>query len=321
MKTARTKQASVSLRKADFAAPHPPWRAAGFATGIFRLLCAGIALAAAASSSTAAVLFSDDFSTATSADYASGGIAAGGGGPGTLTIPGDGIATFAAPNGGFGSYFGFGRALGQNVLTASGPDILTVSMTFSFNLLNSTVGVLALYAGNGTSATVSQSPYNTNMPALGTQFAPAGGLDAAGLQNIGNTGATASVITYTGSTVYGDAATLASLSINTDYTMVMTITREPDFLATPTYTVATTLNGTPLSGALVIGDLGAINQVGLRWFESGAPSTGFDTPTIISINEFSAAIVPEPATSALVVVGAAACALMMGRRLRTASRK
>jgi hypothetical protein len=179
--------------------------------------------------------------------------------------------------------------------------------------LSTDTGVLALYAGNGTSPTVSQSPFGTNMPTLGTSFTPGG----AGLvlQGIGNTAGSANVLVYDGGTVYGGTTPVGALTAATNYTMVMDITRVAG--ATPTYTFATTLNAATLNDTLSITGLGSINQVGLRWFNPNAPSPDFSTPTIISIDSFSASIIPEPATSAL-VFSAVACGLVMGRRKRVA---
>jgi len=285
MKTARTELALVDLRKADFGAPIPPWRSIGFATGIFRLLCAGIALASATSSITAAVLFSDDFSADTSANYAPGGyVSQPWKTPGSLTITGDGVATFTTPDFGWeASYFGFGRALGSDVLTREG-ETLTTSITFKFTGLSTNVGVLALYAAKGDDARVSQSPY-TAMPAIGTYFNPAGGpAESGGLQIVGNTGTEGHVLDWPGSIVYGAQAALTGLSANQDHTMVMTITRESG--DTPTYIVTTTLDGETIEGPLSVANLDAINQVGLRFYANDElnPEGGFN----VIINKFSA---------------------------------
>jgi hypothetical protein len=104
------------------------------------LVCALPGGAGAATTS----LFNDDFDSDTSALYATGGYVSNPENAGSLTIAGNGAAVFQTNTSGGGSYFGFGRALGANVLAAPG-DTLHVSLTFSLGGISTNSRVLALY--------------------------------------------------------------------------------------------------------------------------------------------------------------------------------
>ncbi|MDP0496328.1 MAG: hypothetical protein Q7Q73_08985 [Verrucomicrobiota bacterium JB024] len=266
-----------------------------------------LSLAMTASTQAVTTLFVDDFSADTSSEYATGGYV-GWGSAGSLSISGNGSATFTTPENGF-SYFGFGRSLGYDVLTTEG-DVLTVSVTFSLSGISSTDGIIALYASNSSDATTSESPYPSTSQAVGTSILPSGGANS--LRVLGDTGSVSGILnTWSGDIVYGDKTSLTALEAYTSYTLTMIVTR----LSGDSYSVSVSLNGTELTdSSITVSALDSISEVGLRYY--AVNNTDYSDFTM-SITEFSATTtsnIPEPNEATFMLGGAMLFMLLLLRR-------